>query len=77
MSDAAVFALLTLCAFMFAVMLFACRQDRPRKGVEQRARKLLTEWLSPARLAQYAQKGHFEVTGCHGGKRYPSAPSVR
>ena len=33
-------------------------------------KKLLTEWLSPAQLAQYARKGHFEVTGCHSGKRY-------
>ena len=70
MSDAAIFALLTLCAFVFAVMLFARRQDRPRKEAEQKARKLLTQWLSPVQLVQYARKGHFEVTGCHSGKRY-------
>jgi hypothetical protein len=72
MSDAAVFALLILGAFMllFVVMLFAYPQDGPRKEAEQSARKLLTEWLSPAQLAQYARKGHFEVTGCHSGKRY-------
>src|SRR5262249_3543030 len=56
--------------FLFALMLFASRQDRPRKGAEQKARQLLTEWLSPTQLAQYKRKGHFEVTGCHSGKRY-------
>ena len=35
-----------------------------------KARQLLTEWLSPTQLAQYKRKGHFEVTGCHSGKRY-------
>jgi hypothetical protein len=72
MSDIATFALLILCAFMFlfALMIFASRQDEPRKEAEQKARKVLIEWLSPAQLAQYKRTGHFEVTGCHSGKRY-------
>jgi hypothetical protein len=70
MLDAGVFASLSLCAVMLAVTLFAGCQDRPRKEAEQKARKLLTQWLTPAQLAQYARKGHFEVTGCHSRKRY-------
>jgi hypothetical protein len=72
MPDAGVFALLVLLALTFSLPVtgFACRQNGPRKEAEQNARKLLTEWLSPAQLAQYKRKGHFEVTGCHSGKRY-------
>jgi hypothetical protein len=72
MPDAAVFALLVLLALTFSLPVtgFACRQNGPRKEAEQNARKLLTEWLSPAQLAQYKRRGHFEVTGCHSGKRY-------
>jgi hypothetical protein len=70
MSRAAVFAPLIACAFMFSFALFAHYQDKPRKKAEQKARKLLAEWLSPAQLAQYTRTGHFEVTGCHSGKRY-------
>jgi hypothetical protein len=31
---------------------------------------LLKAWLSPDQLAQYEARRHFEVTGCHSGKRY-------
>ena len=37
---------------------------------EQKALDLLKQWLSSAQLAQYESDGHFEVTGCHSGKRY-------
>jgi hypothetical protein len=37
---------------------------------EQKALALLKQWLSSAQLAQYERNGHFEVTGCHSGKRY-------
>lgn len=37
---------------------------------EQKALDLLKQWLSSAQLAQYESNGHFEVTGCHSGKRY-------
>jgi hypothetical protein len=71
MSDATVFALIILLALMFSfVAALACCQDGSRKEAEQKARKLLAEWLSPAQLAQYRRKGHFEVRGCHSGKRY-------
>jgi hypothetical protein len=34
------------------------------------ARRLLTEWLSAAQLAQFDAEGHFEVIGCPSGKKY-------
>lgn len=37
---------------------------------EARGLKLLKEWLSPQQLAQFNAEGHFEVIGCHSGKRY-------
>ena len=37
---------------------------------EARGLELLKEWLSPEQFAQYAAKRHFDVTGCHSGKRY-------
>src|SRR5882672_5699172 len=37
---------------------------------EARGLELLKEWLSPEQFAQYDTKSHFEVTGCHSGKRY-------
>jgi hypothetical protein len=37
---------------------------------DQKAVTLLREWLSPAQLAQFENKGCFDVTGCHSGKRY-------
>lgn len=72
MPDAAVFALLVLLALPFSLVVTcsACGLGGPHKEAEQKARKLLAEWLSPAQLAQYKRKGHFEVTGSHSGKRY-------
>jgi hypothetical protein len=37
---------------------------------ELRGRKLLREWLSPEQRAQYDALDHFDVKGCHTGKRY-------
>jgi hypothetical protein len=37
---------------------------------EARGLRLLTEWLSAAQLAQFDAEGHFEVIGCHSGKKY-------
>jgi hypothetical protein len=37
---------------------------------EARGLQLLREWLSPEQLAQYEAHRHFDVTGCHSGKRY-------
>ena len=37
---------------------------------EARGLALLKEWLSPDQLAQYNARRHFDVTGCHSGKRY-------
>jgi hypothetical protein len=37
---------------------------------EQKALALLKQWLSSTQLAQFERNGHFEVTGCHSGKRY-------
>ena len=37
---------------------------------EARGLRLLREWLSPEQLAQYDAHRHFDVTGCHSGKRY-------
>jgi hypothetical protein len=37
---------------------------------EARGLALLREWLSPEQLAQYDEHRHFDVTGCHSGKRY-------
>jgi hypothetical protein len=37
---------------------------------EARGLALLKEWLSPDQLAQFNAHGHFDVTGCHSGKRY-------
>jgi len=47
-------------------------RDRLRieNDCEARGLKLLREWLSPEQLAQYDSNGHFDVTGCHSGKRY-------
>jgi hypothetical protein len=39
-------------------------------GSEARARKLLTEWLSPRQLAQFEVNGYFDVVGCDTGKTY-------
>jgi hypothetical protein len=37
---------------------------------EARGLNLLREWLSPEQLAQFNVDGHFDVIGCHSGKRY-------
>ncbi|MGV7219448.1 hypothetical protein [Bradyrhizobium sp. UFLA05-112] len=37
---------------------------------EARALRLLREWLSPKQRAQFDTQGHFDVTGCHTGRRY-------
>jgi hypothetical protein len=37
---------------------------------EARGLRLLGEWLSPEQLAQFENKGYFDVIGCHSGKRY-------
>lgn len=37
---------------------------------QARGLALLKEWLTPEQLAQYEAYGHFEVIGCHSGKRY-------
>src|SRR4051794_14221010 len=37
---------------------------------EARGLSLLREWLSSEQLAQYEAQNHFEVVGCHSGKRY-------
>ena len=37
---------------------------------EARAIKLLKEWLSAQQLAQFNAHRHFDVIGCHSGKRY-------
>jgi hypothetical protein len=36
----------------------------------ERGLRLLKEWLSPAQLAQYEARKHFDVIGSHSGKRY-------
>jgi hypothetical protein len=37
---------------------------------EARGLALLKEWLTPEQFEQYRQYRHFDVTGCHSGKRY-------
>jgi hypothetical protein len=37
---------------------------------EARGLELLKAWLSPDQLAQYNATRHFDVTGCHSGRRY-------
>ena len=37
---------------------------------EARGLRLLREWLSAGQLAQFDADDHFEVVGCHSGKRY-------
>jgi hypothetical protein len=66
--------LLILCTLVFALILsdLSRRLGDCREGghAEQKAVRLLKEWLSPAQLAQYEREGHFEVTGSHSGRRY-------
>ena len=44
---------------------FGFHSDREARGL-----MLLKAWLSPEQLAQYRLHRHFDVTGCHSGKRY-------
>ena len=44
---------------------FGFHSDREARGLA-----LLKAWLSPEQLAQYRLYRHFDVTGCHSGKRY-------
>jgi hypothetical protein len=37
---------------------------------QSRGLALLKEWLTPEQLAQYETSGHFDVIGCHSGRRY-------
>jgi hypothetical protein len=37
---------------------------------ELRSQRLLRDWLSADQRAQYAKYGHFEVVGCHSGRRF-------
>jgi hypothetical protein len=41
-----------------------------RTQPEARGLRLLREWLSPEQLAQFEEKGYFDVIGCHSGRRY-------
>jgi hypothetical protein len=51
-------------------LIDAYRERSRGRAAELKALALLKHWLSPAQLAQYNIHGHFEVTGCHSGKRY-------
>jgi hypothetical protein len=44
---------------------FGFHSDREARGLT-----LLKAWLTPEQLAQYRLHRHFDVTGCHSGKRY-------
>jgi hypothetical protein len=77
LSGAAFGSLVILAPLILALVLaeVARRPSRERAThrcgqPDRRALALLKEWLSPAQLAQYESKGHFEVTGSHSGKRY-------
>jgi hypothetical protein len=70
-----VFTLLAiLCVLMHRLAPVLARNRAPAlfrcEGPEQKALALLKQWLSSAQLAQYESNGHFEVRGCHSGKRY-------
>ena len=62
--------LILLCVLICALVLEHFRERSRGRAAEERALALLKQWLSPAQLAQYQKYGHFEVTGCHSGKRY-------
>jgi hypothetical protein len=63
-------ALFLLCLLVGALVLEHYRERSRGRAAELKALALLKHWLSPAQLAQYNIHGHFEVTGCHSGKRY-------
>ena len=72
MSSAGFTTLLFVCILMqgFALVLGRARGLSRCGRAEEKAYALLEQWLSPAQLAQYENNGHFEVRGCHSGKRY-------
>ena len=72
MSSAGFTTLLFVCILMqgFALVLGRARGLSRCGRAEEKAYALLKQWLSPAQLAQYENNGHFEVRGCHSGKRY-------
>ena len=63
-------AVLPCLALAEIVARYSASLARHRLKAEQRAFALLKDWLSPEQLAQYEREGHFEVVGCHSGKRY-------
>jgi hypothetical protein len=63
-------ALFLLSLLVGALVLEHYRERSRGRAAELKALALLKHWLSPAQLAQYNIHGHFEVTGCHTGKRY-------
>jgi hypothetical protein len=62
--------LLLLCVLICALVLEHFRERSRARAAEEKALALLKQWLSPAQLTQYQKYGHFEVMGCHSGKRY-------
>jgi hypothetical protein len=46
------------------------RSFTEQNGPEERSRRLLRDWLSPAQRAQFDANNYFEVTGSHTGRRY-------
>jgi hypothetical protein len=72
LSSAGFTTLLFVCILMQGLALVLGRAGRLYRcgAAEEKAFALLKQWLSPAQLAQYENNGHFEVRGCHSGKRY-------
>jgi hypothetical protein len=62
--------LLFVCVLLQGFALVLGRARGLSRRAEEKALALLKQWLSPAQLAQYQDHRHFEVTGCHSGKRY-------
>ena len=58
-----------LAAYSHLARAFCDWYQRPNES-ELRGLKLLREWLSQEQLTQYDAHKHFEVIGCHTGKRY-------
>ena len=46
------------------------RRERHCTESELKGIALLREWLAPQQLAQFDACGHFDVVGCHSGKKY-------
>ena len=68
-TGAPVALLIILSAPLFAAVV-ALLERRWNGEAEQKARALLSRWLSPVQLEQYEKLGHFEVVGSDSGKRY-------